>query len=391
MRLSERPPGPSHWDERAPFFEHVDAIAARDTGLFGAPVNIGAVGMVMLGVRGATPSTLPAAANPEVDPTIAAALSSATMLVQTRLLKVDGVPATVTSKVLRAFINGKMNEKLMCSSGHTEPCYEVMLEDGGHATLAFRHADEATNALTLDGVYLEGYPLSLSRPRDYVGPDVVAAAASIPTTVPDGPNKLFIGNVPLFLGEGQVMELLQAFGELRCFDLIRDEETQKSRGIAFCEFVEETSTEMACEGLDGLEVGEQRLLVRRLAERQAAAAATEAAPQETSDTPTRAMVLLNMVTMDELLDDAEYADIVEDVRVECSRHGTVEAVYIPRPLKPGHDGVEPPGVGRVYVRFAAQAECEAALHAVAGRQFDGRTVICAFVRDDAWPDRATAP
>ena len=100
------------------------------------------------------------------------------------------------------------------------------------------------------------------------------------------------------------------------------------------------------------------------------------------------MLLLNMVTTEELLDDQEFHDIVEDVRSECSRYGHVTSVYIPRPLPAGAPGIEPPGVGRVYVQFAQDAECEAALRAIAGRQFDGRTVICAYVKDEAWPGAA---
>ena len=97
------------------------------------------------------------------------------------------------------------------------------------------------------------------------------------------------------------------------------------------------------------------------------------------------MLMLNMVTTEELLDDAEYQDIMEDVRSECERHGTVTSVYIPRP--DGTDA-EPQGVGRVYVQFEHTPQCEAALRAIAGRQFDGRTVICAYVRDEAWPRAA---
>ena len=165
--------------------------------------------------------------------------------------------------------------------------------------------------------------------------------------------------------------------------------------MAFCEFHEDAVTDLACEGLDGLEVGEQRLMVRRV--NASTNTHTHEDTQETSDAPTRAMLMLNMVTTDELLDDTEYQDIKEDVHSECSRHGTVTSVYIPRPLAAaaGHatsadaaSGMEPKGVGRVYVQFVHADECEAALRAIAGRQFDGRTVICAYVRDDAWPQAA---
>lgn len=388
IRLSDHAVPNSLWDVPARGFEEVDALAAKSTGLFGAPANSGMAGMMMLGLKNAMPTTVPASATPEIDPTIAAAVTNGLTHLQLRRLHVEPIEPGMTAQALQAFVNAKMNERLLCSGGSTEPCFHVDWHaDKGYALVDFRSPDEATNAVLLDGARFLGHVLSFQRPKDYVGPDVVPPPGTIATTVPDGPNKLFIGRVPLFLDQGQVLELLQPFGEVKHLDLIRDEETGRSRGMAYCEFSEDAATDLACEGLDGLEVGEQRLIVRRAL---APSREPPAPPvQETSDTPTRAMLLLNMVTTEELLDDQEFHDIVEDVRGECSRYGHVTSVYIPRPLPAGAPGIEPAGVGRVYVQFAQVPECEAALRAIAGRQFDGRTVICAYVKDEAWP--AAAP
>ena len=380
MRLSARPIPHSNWDVRAPGFEDVDALSAKATGLFGAPVNSGSAGMMMYGIRGAMPGTIPPGAMAELEATISAAAFNASMYLASRRLHVSPIGPGWSPTELRTYINAKMNERLLCSSGSFEPCYTVDMHDD-FAFLEFRNPDEAANALLLDGVSFLGHRLHIQRPKDYVGQDAVPAPGMIETSVPDGPNKLYIGSVPVFLNEGQVLELLKAFGEVKHFDLIRDPDTRRSRGMAFCEFHEDAVTDLACEGLDGLEVGEQRLIVRRVH----APANEPMQEQETSDTPTRAMLMLNMVTTEELLDDAEYQDIMEDVRSECERHGTVTSVYIPRP--DGTDA-EPQGVGRVYVQFEHTPQCEAALRAIAGRQFDGRTVICAYVRDEAWPRAA---
>lgn len=37
------------------------------------------------------------------------------------------------------------------------------------------------------------------------------------------------------------------------------------------------------------------------------------------------------------------------------------------------------------MRFAETSQCEAALKAIAGRQFGGRLVICAFLSPNDWP------
>jgi len=42
-------------------------------------------------------------------------------------------------------------------------------------------------------------------------------------------------------------------------------------------------------------------------------------------------------------------DIVDDVKEECGKYGTVRSVEIPRPIK----GVEVPGVGKVHERLTA--------------------------------------
>ena len=64
------------------------------------------------------------------------------------------------------------------------------------------------------------------------------------------------------------------------------------------------------------------------------------------------MKLFNMVTEDDLKDDAEYADLIEDVGDECAEHGNVDKIVIPR---------EGDGVGTVLVQFTDEASASAAL------------------------------
>ena len=59
--------------------------------------------------------------------------------------------------------------------------------------------------------------------------------------------------------------------------------------------------------------------------------------------PTEVLCLMNMVTPEELVDDDEYDDIIDDIRDECTKYGTVKSVEIPRPI----EGVEVPGLGKV--------------------------------------------
>jgi splicing factor U2AF 65 kDa subunit len=61
--------------------------------------------------------------------------------------------------------------------------------------------------------------------------------------------------------------------------------------------------------------------------------------------PTSILMLLNCVLPEDLEDDAEFEDIVVDIKDECARFGEVLEIIIPRPL----EGAEIPGVGKVSV------------------------------------------
>jgi len=124
--------------------------------------------------------------------------------------------------------------------------------------------------------------------------------------------------------------------------------------------------------------------------------------------PTNVLQLLNMVTPEELEDDQEYqgtdhcsvvfcmftscffllyqelplinpyfssiADILEDIREECSKFGQVLAVKIPRPV----GGQPVPGVGKIFVMYSNVEEATVALRALSGRKFADRTVLTSF-------------
>ena len=48
-------------------------------------------------------------------------------------------------------------------------------------------------------------------------------------------------------------------------------------------------------------------------------------------TPSKVIQLLNMATPDDLVDDAFYNELLEDVKKESLKIGNVEAIDIPRP------------------------------------------------------------
>jgi RNA recognition motif-containing protein len=82
-----------------------------------------------------------------------------------------------------------------------------------------------------------------------------------------------------------------------------------------------------------------------------------------------------MVTHDDLMNDNEYNDIREDVRLECMEFGPVREVVIPR-VK---DGFNAAWEGYIYVEFVHVETAKIAAMALNGRKFADRSVLVTYV------------
>jgi len=98
---------------------------------------------------------------------------------------------------------------------------------------------------------------------------------------------------------------------------------------------------------------------------------------------TTVLCLMNMVTPDELVDEEEYEDILEDVRQECGRYGSVKSMEIPRPIH----GVEVPGCGKIFIEFNSIVDCQKAQQALTGRKFSNRVVVTSYIDPDKYHRR----
>lgn len=81
--------------------------------------------------------------------------------------------------------------------------------------------------MAFDGIIFINGPLKIRRPKDYGGIDMSAPMSLhvpgvVSTNVPDSENKIFVGGLPTYLNEEQVQELLKSFGELKAFNLVRE-------------------------------------------------------------------------------------------------------------------------------------------------------------------------
>lgn len=87
-----------------------------------------------------------------------------------------------------------------------------------------------------------------------------------------------MGGLPNYLNDDQVKELLTSFGQLRAFNLVKDSATGLSKGYAFCEYVDGSITDQAIAGLNGMQLGDKKLVVQRASVGAKNTAATAMAP-----------------------------------------------------------------------------------------------------------------
>ena len=85
--------------------------------------------------------------------------------------------------------------------------------------------------MAFDGIIFLNGPLKIRRPKDYGGPEMSTSHVPgvVSTNVPDSINKVFVGGLPTYLNEEQVQELLKSFGDLKAFNLVRENGTGVSK------------------------------------------------------------------------------------------------------------------------------------------------------------------
>lgn len=169
-------------------------------------------------------------------------------------------------------------------------------------------------------------------------------------------------------------------------------------------------TDVAIQSLNGMELGDRYLVVQR-----ASVGAKPGTPgmipnlpydqfpeiprpimpagKDQTSSESRILLMLNMVTPEDLHEDDEYGDLYDDVKLECSKYGELEDLRIPRPVKKDKTSSmsaqdaqridEAAGVGRVYVKYTNSKSASAALNALAGRSFAGRSIIATLLSDDS--------
>ncbi|KAG8641313.1 hypothetical protein MANES_13G137500v8 [Manihot esculenta] len=261
-----------------------------------------------------------------------------------RRVYVGGLPPTANEQSVATFFSQVMAAIGGNTAGPGDAVVNVYINhEKKFAFVEMRSVEEASNAMALDGIIFEGAPVKVRRPSDYnpslaatLGPSQpnpnlnLAAVGLTPGSAGglEGPDRIFVGGLPYYFTEAQIRELLESFGPLRGFDLVKDRETGNSKGYAFCVYQDLSVTDIACAALNGIKMGDKTLTVRRAnqgtnqpkpeqenvllhAQQQIALQRLMLQP-----VPTKVVCLTQVVTADELKDDEEYEDILEDMRTE---------------------------------------------------------------------------
>lgn len=365
-----------YWDVPPPGFEHITPMQYK---------NMQANGQIPASMMPDTPQ----AAVPVVGSSITR---------QARRIYVGNIPFGFSEQEMIDFFNQQMHLSGLAQAEGNPILACHINRDKNFAFLECRSTDETTQAMAFDGINFKGQSLKLKRPRDYQpipGGDMLGGGipGMISTVVSDSPNKLFVAGIPNYLNEEQVKELLTSFGQLKAFNLVKDLTTGLSKGYAFAEYLDGSITDQAIAGLNGMQLGDKKLIVQRASVGAKNAMGMNMLPANVQipgmqgmsgpGVPTEVLCLLNMVLPEELADEEEYEDILEDIREECAKYGEVRSLEIPRPVP----GVDVPGCGKVFIEFSADSECQKAQHALSGRRFSNRVVVTSYFDPDKYHRR----
>jgi len=165
-----------------------------------------------------------------------------------------------------------------------DPILSVYINKERHfAFVEFTTMDVTTACLAFNGMDMSGRGnITIKRPNDYNPANAPGASAEfmnkfdvsklgiVSSIVTDSPNKIFIGGLPYHLADAQVMELLEAFGKIKAFHLVKsDSNAVTSKGYCFVQYADETARDIAILGLNGMDMGGGKVLSAKIASERA--------------------------------------------------------------------------------------------------------------------------
>ena len=176
---------------------------------------------------------------------------------------VGGIDNRITEQQLREF----MNDNLRRVEGRPAPEDPALEQERGlvsevqmrqaYAFVEFYNKTDAEIALSMDGMILGHVLLRVKSPKEMLSyyaahpPKKYKFQNAVPSTVENGPNKIFLGSIPRDKTDLEIREIVESIGKLSAFNLVKDTESGLSKGYAFFTYVEPNLTERAISVLNG--------------------------------------------------------------------------------------------------------------------------------------------
>lgn len=228
----------------------------------------------------------------------------------------------------------------------------------------------------------------------------------------DSENKIFLTGIPTFATEEELRVLAESFGIVKLVNLIRDNtDDTLNRGFCFIEYENKIGAEKAIDGFNNIEFLGKKLKAQKANMNQALgkiatdikegrvisnkvpnkfsenieSATFQSFLPEYARTPSRLLVMINMLSPEDLMDENDYRDIEEEIRSEVVKYGTVISLEIIRPCIKTYTCS--PAVGKVFVRYQNVSSAVKARYKISGLKFNRRTVVCSFYPEDQYDQR----
>ncbi|MHC4983276.1 MAG: RNA recognition motif domain-containing protein [Planctomycetota bacterium] len=74
---------------------------------------------------------------------------------------------------------------------------------------------------------------------------------------------IYVGNLPFAITEAELQAAFEAHGEVSEAKIITDRNTGRSRGFGFIEMVDDEEAQSAIDALNGMEMGDRKLVVNK--------------------------------------------------------------------------------------------------------------------------------
>ncbi|CAG2111146.1 unnamed protein product [Medioppia subpectinata] len=300
----------------------------------------------------------------------------------------------------------------------------------GISYIEFYDISSVPLALAISGQKLCGVPIII-QPTQAEKNRMATTSTSIQRGFA-GPMRLYVGSLHFNITEDMLRGIFEPFGRIDKIELMRDMETNRSKGYGFIAFHDAEDAKKALEQLNGFELAGRPMKVNHVTERQemmqmssmldtdeldrtgidlgttgrlqlmaklaegtgiqlpqaavtalqisreaAAAPAVTTAPTTTSSNGSAATIATQCFMLNNMFDPNNdetkanplwFEEIRNDVIEECRKHGGALHVFVDKASK-----------GDVYVKCPTISSASASVTALHGRWFAGRLVTAAYV------------